>query len=70
MFDDTVLDYEKDMFVQLSENYSIILDDWNYGVAHAYILFKVYLNTKTTKFINAYKGVNSLSTIQERPSRN
>ncbi|WP_137842793.1 IS200/IS605 family transposase [Bacillus sp. 2SH] len=58
VFDD-MSDYEKDMFVRLSENYNITLVEWNHDVDHVHILFKAHPNTELTKFINAYKSASS-----------
>ncbi|MCQ6337092.1 IS200/IS605 family transposase [Bacillus cereus] len=58
VFDD-MSDYEKDMFVRLSENYNITLVEWNHDVDHVHILFKAHPNTELTKFINAYKNASS-----------
>lgn len=59
VFDDTISDYAKDMFVKLSENYNITLVEWNHNVDHVHILFKAHPNTEMTKFINAYKSASS-----------
>ncbi|MFI8710303.1 IS200/IS605 family transposase [Bacillus sp. NPDC077411] len=59
VFDDTISDYAKDMFVRLSENYNITLVEWNHNVDHVHILFKAHPNTEMTKFINAYKSASS-----------
>ncbi|HHK5599402.1 IS200/IS605 family transposase [Bacillus wiedmannii] len=59
VFDDDMSDYEKDMFVRLSENYNITLVEWNHDVDHVHILFKAHPNTEMTKFINAYKSASS-----------
>ncbi|EJQ90899.1 IS200/IS605 family transposase [Bacillus cereus] len=58
-FDDDMSDYAKDMCVRLSENYNIILVEWNHDVDHVHILFKAHPNTEMTKFINAYKSSSS-----------
>ncbi|MFJ7971852.1 IS200/IS605 family transposase [Psychrobacillus sp. NPDC096389] len=59
VFDDTMSDYAKDMFVRLSENYNITLVEWNHDVDHVHILFKAHPNTEMTKFINSYKSASS-----------
>ncbi|HDR7791012.1 IS200/IS605 family transposase [Bacillus cereus] len=59
VFDDDMLNYAKDMFVRLSENYNITLVEWNYDVDHVHMLFKAQPNTEMTKFINAYKSASS-----------
>ncbi|WP_026221633.1 IS200/IS605 family transposase [Bacillus sp. 37MA] len=59
VFDDTISDYAKDMFVRLSESYNIALVEWNHDVDHVHILFKAHPNTEMTKFINAYKSASS-----------
>ncbi|OAH55410.1 MULTISPECIES: IS200/IS605 family transposase [Bacillaceae] len=59
VFDDTISDYAKDMFVRLSESYNITLVEWNHDADHVHILFKAHPNTEMTKFINAYKSASS-----------
>lgn len=59
VFDDDMSDYAKEMFVRLSENYNIMLVEWNHDVDHVHILFKAHPNTEMTKFINAYKSASS-----------
>ncbi|MDZ4411979.1 IS200/IS605 family transposase [Bacillus cereus] len=59
VFDDDMSNYAKDMFVRLSENYNIMLVEWNHDVDHVHILFKAHPNTEMTKFINAYKSASS-----------
>jgi putative transposase len=59
VFDDTISDYARDMFVRLSKNYNITLVEWNHDVDHVHILFKAHPNTEMTKFINAYKSASS-----------
>lgn len=59
VFDDTISDYAKDMFVRFSKNYNITLVEWNHDVDHVHILFKAHPNTEMTKFINAYKSASS-----------
>lgn len=59
VFDDTMSDYAKDMFVRLSEKYNVTLVEWNHDVDHVHILFKAHPNTEMTKFINAYKSASS-----------
>jgi len=59
VFDDTISDYAKDMFVRLGENYNISLVEWNHDIDHVHILFKAHPNTEMSKFINAYKSASS-----------
>lgn len=59
VFDDTMSDYAKDMFVRLGENYNISLVEWNHDIDHVHILFKAHPNTEMSKFINAYKSASS-----------
>lgn len=59
VFDDTMSDYAKDMFVRLGENYNISLVEWNHDMDHVHILFKAHPNTEMSKFINAYKSASS-----------
>ena len=59
VFDDTMSDYAKDMFVRLGENYNISLVEFNHDIDHVHILFKAHPNTEMSKFINAYKSASS-----------
>lgn len=67
VFDDEVSEYTKDMFVRISENYNIILVEWNHDENHIRILFKAHPNTEMTKFINAYKSASSRLIKKEFP---
>ncbi|PGW49189.1 IS200/IS605 family transposase [Bacillus thuringiensis] len=68
VFDDTMSDYAKDMFVRLSEKYNVTLVEWNHDVDHVHILFKAHPNTEMTKFINAYKSASSRLIKKEFPT--
>ncbi|MBG9615443.1 IS200/IS605 family transposase [Bacillus cereus] len=59
VFDRTISDYAKNMFVRLSENHNITLVEWKHDVDHVHILFKAHPNTEITKCINAYKSASS-----------
>lgn len=59
VFDDTVPDYAKNMFVKIGERYNISLDEWNHDKVHVHIPFKAHPNTELSKFINTYKSASS-----------
>lgn len=59
VFDDTLSDYAKDIFVRLCEHYNIQLIEWNHDVNHVHIMFKAQPNSELSKFIDAYKSASS-----------
>lgn len=59
VFDDSISDYAKDMFIRISEKYNITLKEWNHDLDHIHIMFKAEPNSEISKFINAYKSASS-----------
>lgn len=59
VFDDSISDYAKDMFIRISEKYNITLKEWNNDLDHIHIMFKAEPNSEISKFINAYKSASS-----------
>ncbi|MGO1469938.1 MAG: IS200/IS605 family transposase [Tissierella sp.] len=59
VFDDSISDYAKDMFIRISKKYNITLKEWNHDIDHIHIMFKAEPNTEISKFINAYKSASS-----------
>jgi len=56
---DDISDCLKEMFLRLSTDYNITLQEWNHDKDHVHILFKAHPNTEISKFINAYKSASS-----------
>ena len=59
VFDDTISEFAKDMFVRIGAPYHITLVQWNHDKDHVHIMFKAHPKTELTKFINAYKSASS-----------
>ena len=59
VFDDSISDYAKNMFIRISEKYNITLKEWNHDLDHIHIMFKAEPNSEISKFINAYKSASS-----------
>ena len=59
VFDDSISDYAKDMFIRISGKYNITLKEWNHDLDHIHIMFKAEPNSEISKFINAYKSASS-----------
>ena len=57
VFDDTISEFAKDMFVRIGVPYHITL----------HIMFKAHPKTELTKFINAYKSASSRIIKKEFP---
>jgi putative transposase len=57
----------KEIFEYISQNYNIILQEWNHDIDHVHILFKAHPNTELSKFINAYKSASSRLIKKEFP---
>lgn len=51
--------YVKDIFVCIGSPYNITLKEWNHDQDHVHIMFRTHPNTEMSKFIDAYKSVNS-----------
>ena len=59
VFDDSVSDYAKDIFVRIAPSYNITLVEWNHDMDHVHVMFKAQPNSELSKFINAYKSASS-----------
>ena len=59
VFDDTMSEFAKDIFLRISKLYNITLEQWNHDKDHVYIMFRAHPNTEMSKFINAYKSASS-----------
>ena len=64
---DDISDCLKEMFLRLSTDYNITLQEWNHDKDHVHILFKAHPNTEISKFINAYKSASSRIVKKEFP---
>ena len=58
----------KEIFVKISPNYNISLQEWNHDIDHVHILFKAHPNSELSKFINAYKSASSRLIKKEFPA--
>lgn len=67
VFDDTISEFTKDMFVRIGVPYHITLVQWNHDKDHVHIMFKAHPKTELTKFINAYKSASSRIIKKEFP---
>lgn len=59
VFDETVSERSKEIFVYIAPKYNIMLQEWNYDKDHVQILFRAHPNSEIRKFINAYKSASS-----------
>lgn len=59
VFDDTMSEFAKDIFLRISKLYNITLEQWNHDKDHIHIMFRAHPNTEMSKFINAYKSASS-----------
>ncbi len=59
VFDDTMSEFAKDIFLRISKLYNITLEQWNHDKDHVHIMFRAHPNTEMSKFINAYKSASS-----------
>ena len=67
VFDDTISEFAKDMFVRIGVPYHITLVQWNHDKDYVHIMFKAHPKTELTKFINAYKSASSRIIKKEFP---
>ena len=59
VFDETVSERAKEIFVYIAPKYNITLQEWNHDKDHVHILFRAHPNSEISKFINAYKSASS-----------
>jgi len=67
VIDDAISNRLKEIFEYISQNYNIILQEWNHDKDHVHILFKGEPNSELSKFINAYKSASSRLVKKEYP---
>ena len=51
VFDDTMSEFAKDIFLRISKLHNITLEQWNHDKDHVHIMFCAQLNTELSKFI-------------------
>ena len=59
VFDDTMSEFAKDIFLRISKLHNITLEQWNHDKDHVHIMFRAHPNSELSKFINAYKSASS-----------
>ena len=57
----------KEIFLYISPNYNITLEEWEHDKDHVHILFKAHPNSELSKFINSYKSASSRLIKKEFP---
>lgn len=67
VIDDAISDRAKGIFLYISENYGITLEEWNHDRDHVHIMFRANPNSELSKFINAYKSASSRLLKKEYP---
>ena len=67
VFDETISERAKEIFVYIAPKYNIMLQEWNYDKDHVQILFRAHPNSEISKFINAYKSASSRLLKKEFP---
>lgn len=67
VFDETISERAKEIFVYIAPKYNITLQEWNHDKDHAHILFRAHPNSEISKFINAYKSASSRLLKKEFP---
>ena len=59
VFDDTMSNFARDIFLRIAKLHNITLEQWNHDKDHVHIMFRAHPNTAISKFINAYKSASS-----------
>ena len=59
VFDDTMSDFARDIFLRIAKLHNITLEQWNHDKDHVHIMFRAHPNTEISKFINSYKSASS-----------
>lgn len=67
VFDETISERAKEIFVYIAPKYNITLQEWNHDKDHVHILFRAHPNSEISKFINAYKSAGSRLLKKEFP---
>jgi len=67
VIDDAISDRAEEIFLYISKNYGITLEEWNHDKDHVHIMFRANPNSELSKFINAYKSASSRLLKKEYP---
>lgn len=67
VINDLISEQLKDIFIRISPDYNITLEEWNYDTDHVHILFRGQPNTEISRFINAYKSASSRLVKRDHP---
>ena len=67
VIDDVISDRAKEIFLYISKNYGITLEEWNHDKDHVHVMFRANPNSELSKFINAYKSASSRLLKKEYP---
>ena len=65
---DKISERLREIFLSLSDKYSIYIEEWNHDKDHVYILFRAHPKSELSKYINAYKSASSRIIKKEYPS--
>lgn len=57
----------KEIFVSVSKNYLITMEEWGSEEDHTHVLFRSHPKSEVSKFINAYKSASSRLIKKEFP---
>ena len=68
ILDETVSSYLKNLFLQISHKYDILLKEWNHDKDNINILFEAKPNSNLSKFIMVYKSFSSRLVKSEFPN--
>ena len=67
VIDDAISDRAEEIFLYISKNYGITLEEWNHDKDHVHIMFRANPNSELSKFINAYKSASRRLLKKEYP---
>lgn len=67
VINDLISEQLKDIFIRISPDYNITLEEWNHDTDHVHILFRGQPNTEISRFINAYKSASSRLVKRDHP---
>ena len=67
VIDDEISTQAKDIFVRISQDYGIVLEEWNHDIDHVHVMFRAKPQTQISRFINAYKSASSRLIKKDHP---
>lgn len=67
VLNEIISDRLKQIFVDVSSNYGVVLVEWNHDKDHIHLLFRAKPNSELSKMINAYKSASSRRIKNEFP---